>query len=495
MEETKFEKVCGINSFYVSLEEQKQTTSTVARDLRSSRRLVSKDSASFVHFILEHESHWAAIQIVISPFTLKSYPGQQFYSCQLHYALGCQRCSAPEGDGPSIDLISTSAQRIYDIFYRPGPWDFLVRDWYVFTIPKAAYMLRICSCTFDLCPNPTSDEDTCAEGAERMLLAYIQTANESQHDVLCLSEDSDTGEPARKSKRRKLDHNEPVLRFRSNPSVDDSGADDSSAGDSSEVTNETSEEPSEEASEEASDERSDDTSVDDDCGVEVRSKTSSAPKMEPKLVTAKSIAKKIMTGITKMFENGNRGGSMYQPQLPSSHISTFHAETCSSSDQGYRSEQLKILEETFWHKATTLLQNSKAEAWRYKFIAACLCNMRGSNVVEKGKERGKWRWVRAVRVINSIVNGLWHSWGPGAALVYEALAGTSLYLLSIKRYADERLVMNYSVYSASELSRTKQEELLSAVVETLASESIPWPQVDFLVLHPASCISSGMGIM
>jgi hypothetical protein len=127
MDEIKFQENCGRQSFYISLENQDTITKEGTPQL--SRQKLSKDHVTYIHFVIHYEQHWAAVQIPISPFSIQGFPGQKFYSCHFHYTLCCQTSSKT---GPSIDLISTVVQRIFDAQFRPIDWDFSIKDWYVF---------------------------------------------------------------------------------------------------------------------------------------------------------------------------------------------------------------------------------------------------------------------------------------------------------------------------------------------------------------------------
>lgn len=133
MDEIKLEESCGSRSFYISLQRQEEAIASLGKKSQPSRQFVSKDHSTYVHFGLELQRHWAAVQITICPFSLPGFLGQTFYSCQLRYTLCCQSCQV-SATGPSINLISTAAQRIYDIFYQPSQWNFSVESWCVFKI-------------------------------------------------------------------------------------------------------------------------------------------------------------------------------------------------------------------------------------------------------------------------------------------------------------------------------------------------------------------------
>ena len=124
MDESKFKAICNRNSFYISLEDQKEAVSRLERDLRPLRLIVSKDHKTHVHLAVQHGQHWAAVQISISPFSLRSIPGQRFYSCCFRYTSCCETF-VPK------DVLSDVVQSVYDVYYQPTQWDFSSKHWYV----------------------------------------------------------------------------------------------------------------------------------------------------------------------------------------------------------------------------------------------------------------------------------------------------------------------------------------------------------------------------
>lgn len=84
-------------------------------------------------------------------------------------------------------------------------------------------------------------------------------------------------------------------------------------------------------------------------------------------------------------------------------------------------ERSLLLENLLWKQSKQILHNAQEIAWKSSFIAASLRQIRDPNFCTQAKQ-SPIRWIFAVKVINKIVNGPWSSWGPKAALVYEALA-------------------------------------------------------------------------
>jgi hypothetical protein len=84
-----------------------------------------------------------------------------------------------------------------------------------------------------------------------------------------------------------------------------------------------------------------------------------------------------------------------------------------------------------WKKADGILANAQDLSWKYRYVASCLRILQG--ITENTRHNHTvFRWVRATRLVNLIVNELWQYWGPHAAFVYEALAGKVNSLLQMQ---------------------------------------------------------------
>jgi len=123
MDESKFRPNSNHNVFYISLEDQRTAVAGLERGLRP-RSSISKNHKTYVHLAVQHEQHWAAVQVSITPFSLRSIPGQKFYSCCFRYTLCCET-SVPN------NILSAAVQSVYDVYYQPNQWDFSNEHWYV----------------------------------------------------------------------------------------------------------------------------------------------------------------------------------------------------------------------------------------------------------------------------------------------------------------------------------------------------------------------------
>jgi len=125
MDEDRFKTAYGIHSFFFLSLDQKDALTGLRRSSQE-RQTVSKDHVTHIHLVIQHNRHFAAVQISIIPFSIPRFPRQNFYSSTFRYSLCCQ--SSAEA-GLSTDLISTVVQKIYDIHYQPSEWDFSDNDW------------------------------------------------------------------------------------------------------------------------------------------------------------------------------------------------------------------------------------------------------------------------------------------------------------------------------------------------------------------------------
>jgi hypothetical protein len=87
-------------------------------------------------------------------------------------------------------------------------------------------------------------------------------------------------------------------------------------------------------------------------------------------------------------------------------------------------DRLAYLEIFLLKQSSSVTKSAHETVWKYKFLVACVRRLRNhdlsSNV--KGCKATRVRWIYATRIVNSVVKGLWCTWGPRAALVYDALA-------------------------------------------------------------------------
>jgi hypothetical protein len=169
---------------------------------------------------------------------------------------------------------------------------------------------------------------------------------------------------------------------------------------------------------------------------------------EEKLVT--NLAKKIQGGMKsiKKERKKKQASSELQSQAGSTTgaIVKFDAR---SANEDYTGRSL-YLEDLLWRQSHIVINDARATAWRYRFLVACLCCLRNTDINVLQKENFKlWRWIRASRMINSIVEGLWEAWGAKAVLVYEALAGEQHPLFVIQMLMpSQKNFTSYPIYRA-----------------------------------------------
>lgn len=109
MNETSLQTLCNSSILYHTLEEQNDILHT--KEGLPPRRTVSTTRSTYIHFGVQLEEHLAAVQLIIAPFTIRSIPGQTFYTSNYRYTLCCN------SENPST--ICQIVQRTYDIYYHP----------------------------------------------------------------------------------------------------------------------------------------------------------------------------------------------------------------------------------------------------------------------------------------------------------------------------------------------------------------------------------------
>ncbi len=92
-----------------------------------SRRVVSRDSNTYILMVIAVSGHWVAVQVTISPFTLEQFRGQIFFSSQLRYGPCCRQIN----NTSTSHLVINTVQRIVDSDYRPVFWDYSSSQWCV----------------------------------------------------------------------------------------------------------------------------------------------------------------------------------------------------------------------------------------------------------------------------------------------------------------------------------------------------------------------------
>ena len=147
------------------------------------------------------------------------------------------------------------------------------------------------------------------------------------------------------------------------------------------------------------------------------------------------------------------------------------------------------LERFLWQQSKTVLRSAKEIAWKSSFLAACL--RRNRDLAASTEHKPTIRWTTAVWMINSIVDGLWSIWGPKAALIYEALAGTSGHLL-FDIVFDILPVKNYNLSRIVGLSQSMRNNVITRITNTL-KDLAPAP-LEIDVFHPAAFISTALAI-
>ncbi|KAG4430261.1 hypothetical protein IFR05_014257 [Cadophora sp. M221] len=192
------------------------------------------------------------------------------------------------------------------------------------------------------------------------------------------------------------------------------------------------------------------------------------------------LTKKIQKGIEMKTSRKKRKRASNQLQIQSGAtavvVSEFDTWFAANQTDGIEDKSLR-LETLLWTRASDLVETAQEVAWKYRFIASCLHILRIGDKSDHQQRYGVgvWRWARAARVVNAIVDKLWGAWGPKASLVYEALA-----------------VKNYILSDTSSISESRQQVIIDAVVVKLSRNPPPEVPPDTFVLHPAACISAAM---
>ena len=406
-------KLYSHRSFYISLQDQLNAISASEVIARRPGHRVPKDRTTRIHFAAQHDQHWAAIQVFITPFGIKAIPNQTFFSCRFRYTLCCQTALGADNSSELLDAV----QRIYDVYFQPTQWDFSSKCWYVLGSSSPGLQLTSHSRTYDP-PVSGCPDVSCVKKAELALLGYIKSENDAEIEVKVLGssgvEDA-CDRPANRLKRRRLNTAHSVYTERDLNGDDDNDQecsnDEGSKGD--------------ENYERADEDRG--SSV----GIDTRGNEVGVGEDE----AVKSLMSKIMKGLDKL-SRATKEGKSTQPTCTD--VAVPGSEFCPTDivpmDFNARfacgeyniKDRSLCLENILWEQASRVLRSASQISWKCRIVAACLrkfrdlaptaCDVRGRS------PSTRTRWVLAASAVNAIVDGLWRVWGPQAALVYEALS-------------------------------------------------------------------------
>ncbi|KAH7378962.1 hypothetical protein BKA64DRAFT_714138 [Cadophora sp. MPI-SDFR-AT-0126] len=117
MEDQVLSSMCKDPVSYFTLAEQREDTT----QHRSFQRQISRDGNTYICMVVPvHCRHWVAVRITITPFSLEQFPGQIFFSSQLHYG----PCCCEIDHTTTSDIVKNTVQRVIDSSYRSVCWDY-----------------------------------------------------------------------------------------------------------------------------------------------------------------------------------------------------------------------------------------------------------------------------------------------------------------------------------------------------------------------------------
>jgi hypothetical protein len=80
---------------------------------------IFRDRNTYVHMVIPVLTHWVAVQVTISPFTLQQYPGQTFFSSKFRYGPCCCQINQSHAS-----IVTNTVQKVIDYFYQSFSWDY-----------------------------------------------------------------------------------------------------------------------------------------------------------------------------------------------------------------------------------------------------------------------------------------------------------------------------------------------------------------------------------
>lgn len=206
-----------------------------------------------------------------------------------------------------------------------------------------------------------------------------------------------------------------------------------------------------------------------------------------------SVVEKIKKGLKEMFPIKKRGQLQVQVSTDVAINKDLHIlpdfNGHIAQAEGTLEERSLRLETFFKNQSKNTIRSAQGIAWKSSFIAACLRHIRDSS---SQASEPTVRWVLVVRMVNSIVDGLWSSWGPKAALVYEALASTSD-APSLDAAINLFPGKNYNLSNIVKRSESIKKNVVQRVIDTLEM-TVPDVPSATPVFHPAGLISYALNI-
>lgn len=95
-------------------------------ELYLARKRLTRNSPTYVHFIVQLDGHCAAVQTIITPFPLDQFPGRVGFSPRYRFQV-CHEGALTKNADQSIAQV---VQSVIGAYFQLGEWDISTRDWY-----------------------------------------------------------------------------------------------------------------------------------------------------------------------------------------------------------------------------------------------------------------------------------------------------------------------------------------------------------------------------
>jgi hypothetical protein len=103
--------MCNDPASYCSFIEQKEAIA----QWKAPQRTIARHCNTYIHMVVPVCKHWAAVQVTISPFILKQFPGQTFFSSKVRYGPCCRQIT----NAATRNIVRDTVQKVIDSDYRP----------------------------------------------------------------------------------------------------------------------------------------------------------------------------------------------------------------------------------------------------------------------------------------------------------------------------------------------------------------------------------------
>jgi hypothetical protein len=118
MDDANLRSMCIEKESYYTFNQQRE-----ALIYRGPQRLF-RDRNTYIHMVIPVLTHWVAVQVTISPFTLQQYSEQTFFSSKFRYGPCC--CQINQSH---VSIVTNTVQKVIDYYHQSFSWNYSSAEW------------------------------------------------------------------------------------------------------------------------------------------------------------------------------------------------------------------------------------------------------------------------------------------------------------------------------------------------------------------------------